>query len=102
MVIAIESVWFDRLRTTTIYRYRLPEATFEALDDAWMFVSRQTVVPLAVEALDDLPKQLLDAGVELRICRSLVPLGRAIIQTTMHYSLIRMRNAQRWAGTRAG
>jgi hypothetical protein len=96
MVIAIEAAWFERLRSTRLYRYVLPEELFESLHDNGMHVSRQTVVPLAVEPLDDLPRRLLDAGVELRICPSLVPLGEAIIASTLQFSLIRMRNAISW------
>jgi len=33
---------------------------------------------------------------ESRITPSLVPIGRAIIKTTLHFSLIRMRNARGW------
>ena len=49
------------------------------------------------QPVGDLLAALTDAEVELRITPSLVPLGRAIIQTTLHFSLIRMRNARGWA-----
>jgi hypothetical protein len=96
MVIAIEAAWLDRLRTTQLYRYVMPEEPFEPLDDAWMYVSRQTVIPLRVEPVGDLLTRLMEAEVELRICPSLVPLANAIIRATLHFSLIRMRNAQGW------
>jgi hypothetical protein len=54
------------------------------------------VTPLRVEILDDLPGRMVEAGVELRICSSLVPLGKAVIASSLHFSLIRMRNAQGW------
>ena len=38
------------------------------------------------------------AGVELRICRSLTPLAHAVVASTLHFSLIRMRNAEGWGG----
>jgi len=47
--------------------------------------------------IGDLLAAIAAADVELRIVPSLVPLGRAIIQTTLHFSLIRMRNARGWA-----
>jgi hypothetical protein len=96
MVIAIEAAWLDRLRATQLYRYVMPEEPFEPLDDAWMYVSRQTVIPLRVEPAGDLLTRLMEAEVELRICPSLVPLANAIIRATLHFSLIRMRNAQGW------
>jgi hypothetical protein len=42
---------------------------------------------------------LLNTPIELRFCPSLVPLSHALMQTTLHYSLIRMRNAQGWTGS---
>lgn len=96
MVLAVEAGWFGRLCTTRLYRYLMPEDAFESLHDAGMYVSKHTVVPLAVQVLDDLPRRLAEEDVELRVCRSLVPLGRAILQSSMHFSLIRMRNAHGW------
>lgn len=96
IVLAIEAAWLERLRTVRIYRYVFPAAGFESLNDAGMYVSRETVVPLRVEPLRPLLEELHDAGVELRVCRSLVPLADAIIRSTLHFSLIRMRNAQGW------
>lgn len=102
MVIAIESGWLDRVRATRLYRYIMPEETFEDIHDYGAHVSRETVVPLRVEPVGDLLAALMEAGVELRITPSLVPLGRAIIETTLHFSLIRMRNAQGWTDPTRG
>jgi hypothetical protein len=33
----------------------------------------------------------------MRVCQSLVPLGKAIRSTSMDFSLVRMRNAQGWS-----
>ncbi len=96
MVIAIEGAWLERLRSARLYRYRMPEETFVSIHDHGVHVSREPVMPLSVAPVGDLLAALADAGVELRITPSLVPLGRAIIQTTLHFSLIRMRNAHGW------
>ncbi len=97
MVVAIEAAWLQRLQTVCVYRYRMPDEAFESLNDAGMHVSRQTIRPVEVEALVDLPTRLAEESVELRVCPSLVPLGRAVIRSTLHYSLIRMRNAVGWS-----
>ncbi|HSH78232.1 MAG TPA: hypothetical protein VLA19_06840 [Herpetosiphonaceae bacterium] len=96
MVVAIEAAWLQRLQTVRLCRYRMPDEAFESLNDAGMHVSKHTVVPLALQVLEDLPRRLAEEDVELRICRSLVPLGRAIIRSSMHFSLVRMRNARGW------
>ena len=98
MVIAIESGWLDRVRTTTLYRYTLPSATFAAArdDDSGHFVSPDAVVPLRVEAMPDLLGALATAGVELRITPSLVELWRRVTASTLQFSGTRLRNAEGW------
>lgn len=98
MVIAIEGAWLDRVRATQLYRYALPEATFVE-DEAEQqgpgyYVSYAPAVPLSVEPVGDLLVRLMDARVELRLTPALWPLYHALIPATLHFSMIRMRNAQ--------
>src|SRR5690606_26096568 len=44
----VEYAWLERIRTTTLYRYELPDEPFESLQDAGMWVSRETVTPRIV------------------------------------------------------
>jgi hypothetical protein len=76
----IEWDWLEPVRTDALYRYDLPTATFEDLQDAGMFVSRQAVVPIAMETISDLPAALRGHGVELRICERLTPMRGAGLQ----------------------
>jgi hypothetical protein len=92
-VIAIEGAWLERIRTTQVYAYRLPPDTFVSLRDHGCHVSRETVTPFSVEPVGDLLTRLRDAGVELRITPSLWPLRSALLDATLHFSMIRMRNA---------
>lgn len=96
MVIAIEAAWVTRLLTTDLYRYTFDSETFFSVEDHGVHLSRETVVPVRVEPMGHLLERLVEAEVELRICPSLVPLGEALLQTTLHFSLIRMRHAQGW------
>ena len=98
MIAHVEWAWFDRLSRESLYRYELPTETFEDLDDAGMWISRQAVTPLAVETLTDLPAMMAAHGVELRLVESLLPL-RGVWSTTLHASGNRLRNAQGWAAT---
>jgi len=95
MVANIEWAWFERLRTTRLYRYTMPPAAFEDLNDAGMWVSRSMVEPEAVTTVADLPAALAEANVELRVMPSLLPL-RGAWNTTLHASGIRLRNATGW------
>ena len=103
MVIAVEAAWLDRIRTTTLYRYTMPGATF-VLNDATAghYVSREPVVPLGVEPMGDLLAALVDAGVELRVTPKLVELWRRVIASTLEFSGTRLRNAKGWAAAFSG
>jgi hypothetical protein len=97
MVIAIEAGWVERLQITQLYRYTMPPESFTSIDTYGAFVSRETLEPLSVEPMGNLLEQLAASPVELRLCPSLEPIGEAIIGTSLHWSIIRRRNAQGWA-----
>jgi hypothetical protein len=101
-VIAIEEGWLERLRSCRLYCYHLPPDTFECLDQtAGYFISRTPVVPAVMEVFDDPEAELQRRGVELRILPDLWPLRDAVVESTLEFSIIRMRNAhQRSASIR--
>jgi len=93
-VVAVEGGWLGRLRSCRLYCYHLPPETFACLDEcAGYFVSRVPVVPARVEVFDDLVGELLKRGVELRFVPSLWSLHDAVAESTLQFSMIRMRNA---------
>lgn len=93
-VVAVESGWFERVRSSRLYSYHLPPDTFECIDEcAGYFVSRDTVVPARVEIIDDPIAELLKRGVELRFVPDLWHLRDAVMQSSLQFSIIRMRNA---------
>jgi hypothetical protein len=92
-VAAIESGWLERMRTVALYAYRLPAETFEPWDK--FFVSRETVVPLELVELGDLLGRHAAAGTELRLVPTLYPLWDRVVETTLDFSGIRLRNAVR-------
>lgn len=95
-IACIEWRWLERMRTTPVYRYEMEPARFRPLEnDEWMWVSRETERPLAVEPMGDLVEALGAEGVELRLMPSLAPLFGAW-ESTIHFSGIRLRNAVGW------
>ena len=101
-VVAIESGWFERVRSARLYGYHLPVDTFECVDScAGYFVSRVAIVPSGVEVFDDPVAELPRRGAELRVLPSLWSLRDAVVASSLQFSLIRMRNAVPRAGTRA-
>jgi len=97
MVAHIERAWWDRFSTAQLFRYELPAAAFEPLNDAGMFVSRGSVEPLAMERITSLPTSLRSCDVELRLMERLSPL-RDVWNSSMAASGIRLRNAEGWQG----
>jgi len=92
-VAVIETGRLEHFRSTRVFAYRLPPETFEPWDK--FFVSRETVVPLELVELGDLLARHADAGNELRIAPSLYPLWDDVIESTLDFSGIRLRNAVR-------
>ena len=95
MIAYVEEAWDLQLRSTELYRYLLPAATFVYLGEIGHWVSREVVVPTRLDRLDDLTGRLAAAGVELRVVPSLLPLS-GVWETTLHASGIRLRNALGW------
>ena len=94
VVVAVESAWLERIRSCRLYVYSMPATTFESLDEcAGYFVSRVPVVPTRVHVVDDVIAELLRRGVELRFVPDLTQLGHVVVQSTLLFSLIRMRHA---------
>ena len=96
MVIAIEHAWFERFLKTKVYRYRMPEQTFISCGDYGAHVSEHTVVPLGVEAVGSLPDAMAANSVDLRVMPSLKAFSHFLMDTSFHWSFIRMRNALDW------
>ena len=95
VVVAIESGWFERLRSCRLFCYHFSPDNFECIDEcAGYFVSILPVVPARVEVLDDLILELLNRDVELRFIPNLWPLHDAVASSTLEFSMIRMRNAK--------
>ena len=94
MLAYIEKDWAAILEEGSVYRYELPCHSFISLNDAGMWVSKQTIYPLEKLAFSDLPKRLLENDIELRVIPSLNIL-KDTWNSSLHVSGIRLRNATR-------
>jgi hypothetical protein len=93
-VLAIESAWLARAVQHRIYVYTLPTVTF-TLEDAVAghYVSRQPVKPIDIRIIDQPLLEMAKRNIELRVMPSLWELREAVVGSTMHFSITRMRNA---------
>jgi hypothetical protein len=93
-VVAFESDWLDRVRSTKLFCYHLPATGFSCLDEcAGYFIARQPIIPERVEVFENLLGALHARGVEVRIIPSLWSLHDSVMKSTLQFSMIRMRNA---------
>ncbi|MFN8365629.1 MAG: hypothetical protein U0Y96_00140 [Candidatus Kapaibacterium sp.] len=95
-IIAIEHSWFETLCTTSLVQYEFDTTNFTELDaNAGYYISTKPEVPKVKRLLHNIPELLFRHNVELRIVPRLWKLQEAVVQSTLQFSCIRMRNAQR-------
>ncbi|BBH19345.1 hypothetical protein Back11_06900 [Paenibacillus baekrokdamisoli] len=92
-LVAIETGWYETVKNTQLYQYTFNSDAFTLYNrDAGYYITKQPVIPLAVEPLDDLLAAMIALGIELRVTPSLIPLRNSILNSTVNFSMIRMRN----------
>ncbi|MDR7074918.1 DUF6886 family protein [Fictibacillus barbaricus] len=94
-IMAVESGSLDQIQNTKLFRYSLSDDHFVMMDEgAGYYVSYETEVPLKVEEVGSLLDELVQERIEIRIVPSLQPLYEQLPTSTLHYSMIRMRNSK--------
>ncbi|MBQ8400455.1 MAG: hypothetical protein IJX14_00855 [Clostridia bacterium] len=94
--VAIESGWFRRMCDTTLYLYEFAPAGFRLQDAvAGYYVSAETQTPITRHICTDLFGELFSRGVEVRLVDRLWDLASAVQQSSLGWSLCRMKNAQK-------
>lgn len=90
----VELRWVEPMRTTRVYAYRLPEATFsQDLEVGGYWLSSETVVPEEVVELGDLVARHESARIELRVVDNLWPTWNRVVDSSLEFSGIRLHNA---------
>ena len=91
----VEPGWVERMHTARLFAYRFPEASFSKdAEVGGYWLSREPVVPEAVEELGDLVERHATAGIDLRIVDNLWPIWDRVVGSSLEYSGIRLRNAK--------
>ena len=94
-IVAIESCWVPHMLGARLYCYEFSVENFERTDEiARYYLSREAVEPISVTVYDDLFLALAQRDVEIRILPTLWPLRDAVVESSVNFSIIRMRNAQ--------
>jgi hypothetical protein len=93
-IIAVETRWYPAIVRTRLYCYEFPVEGFRLLDDnAGYYISYEQVAPLSVREINDIPAELFRRNIELRFMPDLWKLADAVKQSSLSYSIIRIRNA---------
>ena len=93
-VVAIGSEWVARAANQILFVYDLPVDSFRLLDvSAGYWISPAAVEPTGVTELRQPLVALVSREVELRVVPDLQELREAVVQSTVDFSIIRMRNA---------
>lgn len=90
----VEQHWLERMRSTRVVAYRLPDDTFApdpAVGGYWL--SRDTVAPVEMIVLGDLVERHDEAGIALRAVPSIWPVWEQVVASTLEFSGIRLHNA---------
>jgi hypothetical protein len=94
-VVVIETGWLDRVRAAELYGYRMPSEPFEVVEDNRFYIASTPVDALERVPVGDLLARHAAAGIDFRVEEALYPLWDHVIETTLEYSGIRLRNAVR-------
>lgn len=85
--------WIDRIRSTTLSLYELPEGSFAPDEVGGYWTSRETVEPLDRVEMTDLIGAHAAAGIDLRFTTSVWPWWRQVVASSLDFSGSRLRNA---------
>lgn len=94
-ILNIENSWMDILKSTTLYLYEFPPDNFELLDEgAGYYISFNMVTPLNVILVNDPISEINKRNAELRISDDLKVLAEQVKNSSMQFSIIKLRNAK--------
>lgn len=93
-IIVVESGWVEQILAEQIIIYTFDSAPFKVQDvGAGYWVSLEAVAPIAEEKVSSPLTRLLREEIEIRITPSLWQLREAVADSSLEFSIIRMRNA---------
>jgi hypothetical protein len=93
--VVIESKWFERMKTTTLFLYEFVSDDFKLQDNvAGYYVSTKAQIPKDKIELYDLFGELMKRNIEIRIVDNLWDIADKVKISTLNWSLCRMSYAQ--------
>ncbi len=94
--VAIENKWWEVMTNTTLFLYEFDPKNFYLQDKvAGYYVSEKVEKPIQVTAINNLLEKQFALHVEIRMLENLWGLAEAVKQSTLNWSLCRMKYAQK-------
>lgn len=94
-IIIIEPGWLEILKKTVLYLYEFDQGNFEILDEgAGYYISYKPEKPINIIKVDDLSGEINNRNAELRTTDGLRQLTELVKNSTLQFSIIRLRNAK--------
>ena len=94
-IIIVENHWFTKIKNAKIFCYEFINDDFSILDEcADYYISYQPVIPISVQVIEDIFDELFKRNIELRFMPNLQKIASQVSQSTLNFSLIRMKNAK--------
>lgn len=95
-IINVEESWREAITKTKLYKYEFSSERFELLDEnAGYYISYAIQIPVNITEVKDIFSELRERNVELRFLSFIIKLADEISNSTLDYSIIRLRNAKR-------
>lgn len=94
-IINVEERWLERINKTKLYLYEMPAENFELLDKgAGYYVSNESIRPVKIIITNNLPGELMKRNAELRFYPEIKNLAAEVVNSSLQFSIIRLRNAK--------
>ena len=96
MLLFADHSWKSRCEEASVWRYEFASDGFIDCEDHGCFVSYVPQTPISVTELKHLPNEILSAGCAVHFVDLLEESTRWLVPTTLHVSMVRMRNLDGW------
>ncbi|HEX3386423.1 MAG TPA: hypothetical protein VHS53_14585 [Mucilaginibacter sp.] len=94
-IITVPSEWYETIKTTPLYCYEFAPDNFTLLDEcAGYYISYSAEKPIAISVITDPVGEILARNTELRFSPAIIPLSKAVAQSSLGFSMVRMRNTK--------
>ncbi len=93
-IINVEKAWAERINNIKLYEYAFDPSNFVLLDEtAGYYISDKPETPLSITGIKNVRSELDKRSVELRFLQEIAGLAKDIANSTLNFSIIRMRNS---------